>query len=207
MAKSAILAGSRDPLVNPLPTMFWTVWWVGFTLLHALFGNLWAWFNPWYAPLRLLGWLSRGRIGRAAILPLPRTLGYFPSILIFGAFAWFELISLAPSDPTRLAEIVGLYWLFVLTAMIVFSEKTWAATAEPFSIYFSLIAGLAPLKLEALSAERPEPRRLCIVWPGSSLIARNGMPVTEGCLAPYRVASVTAKLAAGERFEPSRHSM
>jgi hypothetical protein len=185
------IAGSRDPLVNPLPTMFWTVWWVGFTLLHALFGNLWASFNPWYAPLRLLGWLSRGRIGRAAILPLPRRLGYFPSILIFGAFAWFELISLAPSDPTRLAEIVGLYWLFVLTAKIVFGEKTWAAAAEPFSIYFSLIAGLAPLKLEAVSAERPERRRLCIVWPGSSLIARNGMPTSGTLFILLTLASVS----------------
>ena len=32
--------GSRDPLANPLPLFVWTVWWIGFTYLHALFGNL-----------------------------------------------------------------------------------------------------------------------------------------------------------------------
>ena len=39
--------GDRDPLSNPLPTVIWTLWWVGFTLLHAVFGNLWTVINPW----------------------------------------------------------------------------------------------------------------------------------------------------------------
>ena len=185
------ITGSRDPLVNPLPTMFWTVWWVGFTLLHALFGNLWEWFNPWYAPLRLVDWLSGGRLGSVAILRLPRALGYGPSIFIFGAFAWFELISLAPSDPTRLAEIIGVYWCAVLAAMILFGEQTWAATAEPFSIYFALIAGLAPLKIQTVSAEHSGKRRLCIVWPGSSLIERKGMPVSGVLFILLTLASVS----------------
>ena len=33
--------GNRDPLSNPLPLMLWTIWWVAFTFLHAIFGNLW----------------------------------------------------------------------------------------------------------------------------------------------------------------------
>ena len=40
------LLGSRDPLANPSPVV-WTVWWIGFTYLHAVFGNLWAHVNPW----------------------------------------------------------------------------------------------------------------------------------------------------------------
>ena len=31
--------GSRDPLSNPLPLFVWTVWWVGFTYLHAVLGQ------------------------------------------------------------------------------------------------------------------------------------------------------------------------
>ncbi len=49
------LAGSRDPLANPLPLTVWTLLWIGLTLLQGLFGNLWHWINPWYAPVRLLG--------------------------------------------------------------------------------------------------------------------------------------------------------
>src|SRR5262245_3693170 len=30
--------GSRDPLDNPLPLTVWTIWWIGLTIAHALFG-------------------------------------------------------------------------------------------------------------------------------------------------------------------------
>ena len=51
---AAGFAGSRDPLSNPLPTVVWTLWWVGLTFLHVAFGNLWAVLNPWTGPYRLL---------------------------------------------------------------------------------------------------------------------------------------------------------
>jgi len=47
--------GSRDPLENPLPLTVWTIWWIGLTIAHALFGNLWRFLNPWVGPFRLLG--------------------------------------------------------------------------------------------------------------------------------------------------------
>jgi hypothetical protein len=46
--------GSRDPLSNPLPLTIWTLLWVGLTLAQGLFGNVWAWINPWYGPYRLV---------------------------------------------------------------------------------------------------------------------------------------------------------
>ena len=45
--------GSRDPLANPLPLFVWTIWWIGFTYLHAVLGNLWAHVNPWIGLYRL----------------------------------------------------------------------------------------------------------------------------------------------------------
>ena len=57
--------GSRDPLANPLPLTVWTLWWIGLTLLHAVFGNLWYGLNPWRGIYRLItkflrlhGWLD-----------------------------------------------------------------------------------------------------------------------------------------------------
>jgi len=185
------VTGSRDPLANPLPTMFWTVWWVGFPLLHALFGNLWKWFNPWHAPLKLIGWMTRGQLGNGSILSLPRALGYAPSIVIFGAFAWFELVSLAPSDPTRLAEIIALYWCLVLAAMILFGEEPWSATAEPFSIFFTLIAAIAPLQIETVPSQHGERRMVCLVWPGRVLIERPGMTISGTLFILLALASVS----------------
>ena len=103
-------AGSRDPLANPLPLVVWTLWWVGFTFLHALLGNLWALLNPWHGVYRLLtvlpglrGWRERPPLG------YPRRLGYCPAVLWFFAFAWFELVDPAPQDPERLANAIAAY--------------------------------------------------------------------------------------------------
>jgi hypothetical protein len=66
------VAGSRDPLANPLPLTIWTLWWVGFTLATAVFGNLWAYANPWTGPYRLAMRLG-SKLGevRAAAFPPP----------------------------------------------------------------------------------------------------------------------------------------
>jgi hypothetical protein len=46
-------------LSNPLPLMVWTLLWVGLTLVQGVFGNLWAWVNPWYGPWRLVCLLAK----------------------------------------------------------------------------------------------------------------------------------------------------
>ena len=99
--------GSRDPLSNPLPLTVWTLLWVGLTLVQGVFGNLWAWINPWYGPWRAVSAL----LGRARSDPppkrLPEWLGYWPAVLLLLGFAWFELVYPAPDDPARLAWAVG----------------------------------------------------------------------------------------------------
>src|SRR5690606_20783921 len=91
--------GSRDPLANPLPPWLWTAWWVGLTFLHVVFGNLWAWLNPWRAPYRLLA-----RAMPQPPLVYPAWLGCWPAVILFAAFAWFELVHPSPQDPTLLAQ-------------------------------------------------------------------------------------------------------
>jgi hypothetical protein len=132
-------AGSRDPLSNPLPLTVWTLWWVGLTLLQALFGNLWRHLNPWVGPFRLLGL-------RKPLLPY--RLGYWPAILGMLAFAWFELISLAPDDPAILARAVIAYSVVTWIGMALFGEQAWLARGEAFSAIFALIARVAPLQSE-----------------------------------------------------------
>lgn len=161
---AAGLTGSRDPLSNPLPLTTWTLFWVGLTLIHGLFGNLWAWINPWYGPYRLLR-----PVEDEPPLRLPQRFGYSPAILLFFAFAWFELVDIAPDDPFRLAVWVALYWLGNFIAMLLFGYKEWAARGEIFSVFFGMLSRLAIF-------ERDSTARLSLCPPGAKLIGAPTLP-------------------------------
>jgi hypothetical protein len=162
--------GSRDPVANPLPTLFWTIWWVCFTVLQAVTGPLWPHLNPWTGILTLLGHHKRDPLAT-----LPVGIGYVIAILQFGAFAWFELIDLAPSDPERLAKAIGLYFLFNLLGAMTFGQKDWMARAEPFSIFFNLIGRLSPI---ARADAGPNHTELSLVCPGRRLIGHPALPLS-----------------------------
>jgi hypothetical protein len=133
-------AGSRDPLANPLPLAVWTLWWVGFTFLVALFGDLWAAINPWRVALPFS---LRRRY--------PDALGYWPAVVLLAAFAWFELIDPAPQDPARLAGAVALYAAFSLAAVAIFGEA-WLERGEAFAVFFRTVGRLSPFKGGLLGA-------------------------------------------------------
>ncbi|UVC06525.1 hypothetical protein IHQ71_14710 [Rhizobium sp. TH2] len=164
------IVGSRDPVVNPLPTMIWTIWWVCFTLFQAVVGPLWHHFNPWTAILALFG-----RNNREGLLKLPVRAGYRIAVLQFAVFAWFELIYVAPSDPLRLAIAVIAFWAFNLAGAFIFGEKDWMARAEPFSIFFGLIGRLSPFHREPIGEKRTG---VVLTWPGMTLISANALPLT-----------------------------
>ena len=142
---AAGLLGSRDPLANPLPLFVWTVWWIGLTYVHAVFGDLWAHLNPWTGLYRLVtsagplaGW--RGR----PPLAYPPWAAHWPAVAGFSLFAWFELIYPAPSDPAVLAGLVAGYLLAHFAALLAFGDR-WLREAEPFSVFFRMVSRVAPV--------------------------------------------------------------
>lgn len=142
--------GSRDPLANPLPLFVWTVWWVGFTYLHAVFGNLWAHLNPWSGLHRVLGAtgaLRRWRDGPP--LAYPVAAGHWPALAGLLVFAWFELVDPAPADPARLATAVAVYLLAGFAGIALFGERAWLGQAETFSVFFRMISWLSPFAAQA----------------------------------------------------------
>jgi hypothetical protein len=182
------LYGSRDPLANPLPLTIWTLWWVGFTLATAVLGNLWAYLNPWTGPYR--------RVTRPAgkvkpLLPYPAWLGYWPAIVLFLGFAWFELIDIAPDNPERLAVAVGGYWLFTFIALVLFGEEAWLGRAEPFSVFFRFIGGLSPLVWTPATGEDDRKRRLWLALPGTALLERSALPPSGVLFILLTLASVS----------------
>ena len=182
------LTGSRDPLANPLPLTVWTLWWVGLVLAQALFGGLWGMLNPWLAPYRLLRRLD----GRSAIrdvppLPYPAWLGYWPAVLGFFAFAWFELIDPAPDDPARLAVAAAGYTAITLVGMLLFGARAWLGKAECFSVFLGFIARLAPLQAEA-DGERC---RLVLSFPGAGLARAEALPLSGVLFVLLTLATVS----------------
>jgi hypothetical protein len=126
--------GPHDPLENMLVLTVWTVWWVVIVLLHPLLGNVWAALNPfsWAAPF--------GKHCR-----FPTKLAYVPAVLIFAAFAWFQLVYPAPEDPPRLAMVTGIYATLTLAACIVFGADQWLRKADPFGIFLHQLGAAAPV--------------------------------------------------------------
>jgi hypothetical protein len=178
--------GSRDPLANPLPLTVWTLWWVGLTMAHALFGNLWAWLNPWLAPYR---WLQRLGLGRA--WDYPRRLGYWPATIAFLAFAWFELVDPAPDDPARLSAAAIVYSAVTLGGMLLFGERAWLARGECFSVFFAFVARLSPLRVEPADRETFDRHTLSLAFPGAALARHEPLPLGGTLFVLLTLATVS----------------
>ncbi|TPK48668.1 hypothetical protein FJ492_02965 [Mesorhizobium sp. B2-5-4] len=175
---AAGLLGSRDPLSNPLPLVIWTLLWAGLTLLQGVLGDLWSWLNPWCGPWRLL---SRGRSDDAQ---LPQWHGCWPAVILFFAFAWFELVYPSPDDPARLAWAAGLYWLLTFIAMRVFGYDKWSRSGEFLGIFFSMVARFAPV-------ERDDKGRLALCWPGARLLTAEPLPASGIAFLLLALSSVS----------------
>jgi hypothetical protein len=168
--------GSRDPLSNPLPLVFWTILWGALAIVEGLVGDFWFWINPWYGPCRLLAAL-RGRSGtddedRA----LPGGLSYWPAAILFLAFAWFELVYPAPEDPSRLATILLVYYLANLAAMFVFGYSAWMRQGECLSAFFLMISRLALLAGRDAKRDKTRDRPIGVALPGARLTSAEALP-------------------------------
>ncbi len=131
------VAGSRDPLANPLPLLIWTVWWVGIVASQGVLGDLWRWLNPWTGPVSL----TRKLLKADRILHLPAQLGYAGAILSFLMFVAILLADPAPADPARLARYVAGYWVFTYLALLVFGKR-WMLRGDGFSVLMRNYASL-----------------------------------------------------------------
>ena len=139
---SLVLAGvfgPHDPLANPLPLFIWTLWWIGFVPVQALFGDLWHWINPWSGAYRIV----TGATGFRPPFELPARLGSWPGILGLMAFAFVLLAYPSPEDPHKLAIIVFSYWLLTFTGMLLFGAEAWMSRCECLTILLRSFAKLA----------------------------------------------------------------
>ena len=146
--------GTSDPFRNLAATAVWVLWWVGFAFVCALIGDLWALVNPlrttfvWAEGLhaRLTGGCPLSRS-----IPYPSGLGVWPSVLLFLAFAWSELVWAGNDVPSHLATAIALYSVLTWTGMFVYGRDVWLQNAEAFSVAFAVLARFAPLEVRVKS--------------------------------------------------------
>lgn len=163
--------GPRDPLENLTVLIVWTVVWVGFPLVLAMVGNIWPWCDPWAGP-----------VGLAAAhreTCVPGWIGYWPAIASFAAITWFDLVYPSPRDPEHLAWAMLIYFGLHLAAGSWFGPG-WFARGEAFSVFFRLIALLAPVQDGRL--------RL----PGAGLRHAPALPPSGWFFVTLAIASITA---------------
>lgn len=176
--------GTADPRANPLPLAIWSLLWVGFTFLQAFCGDLWHFVNPWWAPCRLLRTITR----RDGWLAYPAWLGYWPAVVGFLAIAWFELVDLAPDDPTRLAQATLIYAGITLAGMVLFGGEVWLARGEAFTVFFRFMAALSPFLTERDGRGK---RRLTLGWPGARLLLLDPLPFDGICFVLLTLGTVS----------------
>ncbi|MGH8676393.1 MAG: hypothetical protein ACREVG_19055, partial [Burkholderiales bacterium] len=174
------LSASRDPLDNPLPLTFWTLWWVGFTFVVAIFGDLWNLFNPWRALYRLAIATFRAAPPRL----YPERLGYWPAVILLLAFGWFELVYWAPQDPAHLAVAVIAYAVITLGGMLVYGEERWLERGEAFSVFFRMVSWLSPFQANS-------DRQLSVGLPCRRLLGIGRLPASGIAFIVVALASVS----------------
>ncbi|EUB99503.1 hypothetical protein PMI07_005784 [Rhizobium sp. CF080] len=126
---------------NLLPVSVWVIWWVGITFVSALIGNVWPLIDPWRAVARMF---PRHR----APLGWPRGAEAWPAVFLFLSFAWCEVAWTENAVPYKLATLILGYSLVTWTGMALFGVEVWCAKADPFAVFFGLIARFAALDVK-----------------------------------------------------------
>lgn len=133
--------GSHDAYANFAMTQFWIIFVLGYAYSVALLGNSYAWLNPW---LVICLWIER-RWPRAFVARagLGDSLAYWPALLLYIGFIWFELFG--RGRPISLAWMLGGYSLLTFAGATWLGRRYWFERAEFFAVLFRLLGKMAPL--------------------------------------------------------------
>jgi hypothetical protein len=144
---AAGVVGTQNPMRNLAPTAIWVLWWVGFAYLSALIGDVWKIVNPWSALFAFVEGRVNGGSGAGPRVAYPRPLGVWPAVVLFGAFAWIELVFDGRAVPAQLALLTIGYSVITWAGMAIFGRPVWLGHGDPFTVAFGLLARFAPTEL------------------------------------------------------------
>jgi hypothetical protein len=143
-------AGAQIYTANFSVTFIYVIFWVGIPVLSVLVGDLFRALNPWRTTARVLWALyARARGGEDRVqapLRYPPWLGDWPAVAGLVGFAWLELVYANRDQPSLLAWLALGYFVVMVLGMLLFGVEQWAARADGFGVYFSLLARISPIE-------------------------------------------------------------
>ncbi len=139
------LIGEPSSAQNLAPTFVYVIFWLGLVPVQLVLGNVWPALNPWLAIANGVAWVW-ARLGRTWTPPLvyPDRLGVWPAAVLLFCFAALELCYAEPASPRALALAIALYSYVTWFGMAAYGRRTWAERGEAFTVYFGLLAWIAP---------------------------------------------------------------
>ena len=139
------LLGEPSSATNLAPTFVYVIFWLGIVPLQVVLGNVWPALNPWLAIASAVAWIWRA-VGRTwhPIAAYPERLGVYPAALLLFAFVALELTYVDPASPRALALAIALYSYVTWFGMAAVGRRLWAERGEAFTVYFGLLARVAP---------------------------------------------------------------
>lgn len=197
---AAGIIGDQTPTRNLAPTAIWIAWWVGFSYLSAFVGNVWSVVNPWAATF---AWceriVSKWRAPRSATVRWPDSVGVWPGIALFIAFAWLELIWEGRSIPSQLAWLAIGFSVLTWTGMFIFGRSTWLAHADPFALAFGVLSKFGPtdiriehgLPLDRVRCHRGGQGMLILRLPGAGLVDNENISPSLSVFVVVMLSTVT----------------
>lgn len=158
---------------NFASTFVFVTFWLGLVPLSLLFGDVLRPFNPWYAIGRVFERLFEAFAGqrRPPLLAYPEWLGRWPAAIGLLAFIWFELVfgfAREGVTPSQVAAAACGYSIVTFAGMVVFGTRTWIDRGEAFSVFFGMIASLAPLAVRRGSLGLQPPVIGARSWPAKA---------------------------------------
>jgi hypothetical protein len=156
----ACFFGDRSSTTNLVPSFVYIAFWLGMPLLVVLFGNVWRVLNPWAAVVP----------ERRPLFTYPERLGRWPAAVPLFLFTALELAYSDPADPRMLGVAIVVYSAITWYGMFLYGREAWLANGEAFSVYFGLLAGLAPFA--------GEQGRIVVRWPLTGLATARARPGT-----------------------------
>ena len=133
------LIGEDSSYSNFNMNFFWIIFVLGLTYLTAIIGNVFANINPWKI---LTDWLVGTQ--EEPLVKYPVKLGYYPALVFYFFFIWFELVG--QTTPFKLSVILLVYTIISDLGVITFGREIWFRYCEFFSVFFRLIGKIAPFE-------------------------------------------------------------
>ena len=144
------LVGTGNPGRNINMILFWIVFLLGFTYVTLIVGDLYALINPWKV---IIQWLERlGADLSTPRLTYPQRIGYWPALWFYMILIWIELFVL-PS-PFVLSLVLVTYGLITIAGVVLLGKDMWFERCDCFSVFFRLVATLAPVEYQHSSNDQ-----------------------------------------------------